>query len=65
MENEKTILSEAIWRFPEIFPPGFRNTYKIDIESKDIIKKFINFLKDSPKDKANKDTMLTTLKVLR
>jgi len=64
VDNEKRALSQAILNFSRLFSPEDLKKFKITLDIKDLIKKFINYLQYGMSNKAKKETMISTLQIL-
>jgi len=64
VELEKVALSKAIMSFDQYFAEDDREKHKINIESKDLIKKLVKYLQYGFSNKAKKETMISTLQTL-
>jgi len=65
IKNEKLALSEAIWNFKDIISDDLKRKYNVDCEPKGLLKKLILYLQYGIYNKADKQTMISTLKILR
>lgn len=63
-ENEKLSLAEAIVNFQDIFPEALAKKYKIEINFRAILRKFISYLHLSGTNAKNQETVILLLQVM-
>ncbi len=64
IEKEREALAGSIFNIEKMFPDSFKKNLKFSIEFKDILQKLISYLQNGIANKADKNTMMNTLKVL-
>ena len=64
IEKEREALAGSIFDIEKMFPDSYKKNLKFSIEFKDILQKLISYLQNGIANKADKYTMMNTLKVL-